>query len=87
MSTVMVVLALIPLIFTLVFHVGAAYMSYQRNHSIGWAILHFFLAVFYYPYYAFTQPSAAPAPAAESSLFSPTVQSAGKRLLKMMKRR
>jgi hypothetical protein len=87
MSTVTMVLALIPLIFALVFHAGAAYMSYQRNQSIGWAILHFVLAVFYYPYYAFTQPSAAAPPAAESSLFSPTAQSAGKRLSKMMKRR
>jgi hypothetical protein len=85
MSTVTMILALIPLIFALVFHAGAAYMSYQRNQSFGWAILHFVLAVFYYPYYAFTQPSAAPP--AESSLFSPGVQSAGKRLSKMMKRR
>jgi membrane protein implicated in regulation of membrane protease activity len=85
MSTVTLALALIPSIFVLVFHAGAAYMSYQRNQSFGWAILHFFLAVFYYPYYAFTQPSAAPP--AESSLFSPSVQTAGKRLSKMMKRR
>ena len=86
MSTVTMILTLIPLIFALVFHAGAAYMSYQRNQSFGWAILHFVLAVFYYPYYAFTQPSAAPPPT-ESGLLSSGLQSAGKRLSKMMKRR
>jgi hypothetical protein len=86
MSTVTLVLALIPLIFTLVFHAGAAYMSYQRNQSVGWAILHFFLAVFYYPYYAFTQPSAAPPPT-ESGLFSSGLQSAGRRMMKSLKKR
>ena len=85
MSTVTLALALIPTIFALVFHAGAAYMSYQRNQSFGWAILHFFLAVFYYPYYAFTQPSAAPP--AESSLFSPGVQSAGRKLMKSLGKR
>lgn len=74
------VLAIIPLIFTIVFHVGAAYLSYQRSQSIGWAILSFFFAVFYYPYYAFTQPSAAPA---QPSIL-PTVQTAGKRMMKAL---
>jgi len=73
-------IAIIPAIFALVFHTGAAYLSYQRNQSFGWAILHFLLAVFYYPYYAFTQPSAASA-STESSIL-PTVQAAGKRLKK-----
>ena len=69
------VLAIIPIIFTLVFHLGAASLSYQRNQSFGWAFLHFFLAVFYYPYYAFSQPSPA------STGF---VQTAGRKLGKMM---
>lgn len=71
-------IALIPTIFTIVFHAGAATLSYRRNQSIGWAIFHFFFAVLYYPYYAFTQGSAAPAPAQPS--FLPTVQTAGRRL-------
>ena len=77
-TTSVMAIAIIPLIFTIIFHAGAAALSYQRNQSMAWAVLHFFLAVFYYPYYAFTQPSAAPAPAQTSIL--PTVQTAGKRL-------
>jgi hypothetical protein len=73
--------ALIPILFTLVFHAGAAYLSYQRNQSMGWAFLHFFLAVFYYPYFAFTQPSS-PAPASIGLL--PTVQTAGRKLRKIV---
>lgn len=82
-SGVFTVLAIVPIIFTLVFHLGAAMLSYQRNQSIGWAFLHFFLAVFYYPYFAFTQPS----PMAESTGLLPTVQSAGRRLLKSFSKR
>jgi hypothetical protein len=70
-------IAIVPIIFTIVFHAGAAYMSYQRNQSIGWAILHFFFAVFYYPYYAFTQTTPA-APASTGLL--PTVQTAGRKM-------
>jgi hypothetical protein len=39
-------------IFTLIFHYGAARLSYMKYQSIGWAILNFFFAVFYYPFYA-----------------------------------
>ncbi len=77
-------LALIPTIFTIVFHAGAAYLSYQRNQSMGWAIFHFFLAVFYYPYYAFTQGSSSAAPASTDSSILPTVQTAGRRLKKLL---
>ena len=78
-------IAIIPAIFTIVFHAGAAYLSYQRNQSMGWAILHFFLAIFYYPYYAFTQGgSSSVTPASTDSSILPTVQSAGRRLKKML---
>lgn len=77
-SSMVGVIALIPAIFALLFHLGAATLSYKRNQSIGWAILHFFFAVFYYPYFAFTQPS--DASAGESSSILPTVQSAGRRI-------
>jgi hypothetical protein len=84
-ATGVTVIALIPALFGLLFHAGAAYMSYQRNQSIGWAILHFFLAVFYYPYYAFTQAGKpVETPMESSSLLSPSVQSAGRRLKKML---
>ena len=45
--------ALIPILFLIAFHVGAGYLSYQKYGSIGWAILDFLFAYFYYPYYAF----------------------------------
>jgi hypothetical protein len=34
------------------FHLGAAYLSYAKYGSIGWAILDFFFATMYYPFYA-----------------------------------
>lgn len=77
-------IAIIPLIFTIIFHAGAAYMSYQRNQSIGWATLHFFFAVFYYPYYAFTQTTPA-APASTGIL--PTMQTAGKKFARALGKR
>ena len=36
----------------LVFSYGAAKLSYDKFGSIGWAVLNFFFASFYYPYYA-----------------------------------
>jgi hypothetical protein len=33
-------------------NLGAASLSYAKYGSIGWAILDFFFAPFYYPYYA-----------------------------------
>jgi hypothetical protein len=80
-TTTITAVAIIPALFALLFHAGAAYMSYQRNQSFGWAILHFFLAVFYYPYFAFTQ---AGKPAEEPPSLLPTVQAAGKRLRKFV---
>jgi len=73
-TATMAVSAIISLLFTLVFLSGAAYLSYQRNQSFLWAVLHFFFAAFYYPYYAFTQPSPLPV---ETSM--PFVQTAGRR--------
>jgi len=40
------------IIFTLLWHAGAASLSYAKYGSIGWAILDFFFATLYYPYYA-----------------------------------
>lgn len=46
-------LAVLPILFLIFFHAGAGYLSYQKFGSMGWAILDFFFAYFYYPYYAF----------------------------------
>lgn len=46
-------LAILPIIFLIVFHAGAAYLSYQKYQSGMWAFVNFLFAYFYYPYYAF----------------------------------
>lgn len=51
--TLLSMFAIIPILFTIFFHLGASFLSYQKYGSVGWAILDFFFAVFYYPYYAF----------------------------------
>ncbi len=40
------------LLFYVVFSYGAAKLSYDKFGSMGWAILDFIFAAFYYPYYA-----------------------------------
>jgi hypothetical protein len=57
---------LIPLLILFLFHLGAAYLSYQKYGSLGWAFFNFIFAYFYYPYYSFflakePAPSALPA--------------------------
>ena len=49
------------LLFAIVFHSGAAYLSYQKYQSGLWALIDFFFAFFYYPYYSFFL-ARAPAP-------------------------
>lgn len=46
-------LMVFPVVFVFLFHLGASFLSYQKYNSIPWAIVDFFFAVFYYPYYAF----------------------------------
>lgn len=52
-SAVLGGLAVLPILFLIVFHAGAAYLSYQKYQSGLWAFLDFIFAYFYYPYYAF----------------------------------
>ena len=59
-------LAILPIVFLIVFHSGAAYLSYQKYQSGLWALLDFIFAYFYYPYYAFFL-SSAPGPAVAPS--------------------
>jgi hypothetical protein len=44
-----VIVGFIPLF---IWHLGAASLSYAKYGSVGWAILDFFFAAFYYPFYA-----------------------------------
>jgi hypothetical protein len=46
-------LAILPIVFLIIFHAGAAYLSYQKYQSGMWAFVDFLFAYFYYPYYAF----------------------------------
>jgi hypothetical protein len=52
MSPLAIVSLVFGIIVGLVWHLGAASLSYAKYGSIGWAILDFFFATFYYPYYA-----------------------------------
>jgi len=52
MSPWAIVSLVFGIIVGLVWHLGAASLSYAKYGSIGWAILDFFFATFYYPYYA-----------------------------------
>lgn len=42
----------LTLIFSILFSYGAAKLSYDTFHSVGWAVLAFIFSGFYYPYYA-----------------------------------
>lgn len=42
----------VGLILTIIFSYGAAKLSYDTFHSVGWAVLAFFFSGIYYPYYA-----------------------------------
>lgn len=46
-------LGLLPILFLIFFHSGAAYLSYQKYGSGLWAFIDFIFAYLYYPYYAF----------------------------------
>jgi hypothetical protein len=48
-----ILVTILSSIVLIAFHVGAAKLSYDKYGSIGWAILDFFFATVYYPYYAF----------------------------------
>lgn len=52
MSTGAIVSIVFVVIWYFVWNLGAASLSYAKYGSIGWAILDFFFAPLYYPYYA-----------------------------------
>jgi hypothetical protein len=39
-------------IYFILFHYGAASLSYAKYHSLPWAFVNFIFAEFYYPFYA-----------------------------------
>lgn len=51
-STLVVVGGVFGSLLLFLWHLGAASLSYAKYGSIGWAILDFFFASIYYPYYA-----------------------------------
>ena len=51
--TMRTVYSVLGVIVGIMFHAGAAKLSYDKYGSIGWAILAFLFGSFYYPYYAF----------------------------------
>ncbi len=50
---VSIFLSILGTVFVFLLHAAAAKLSYDKYQSILWAILDFFFAVFYIPYYAF----------------------------------
>lgn len=62
--TFLLPVTIIGALFLFVFHLGAAMLSYRKFGSAGWAIIDFFFAELYYPYYALfldAAPAAVPA--------------------------
>jgi hypothetical protein len=55
------VYSVIGTIIGILFHAGAAKLSYDKYGSIGWAILAFLFGSIYYPYYAFFVSGSSPA--------------------------
>lgn len=47
------ILSVIGSILLFMYSLGASMLSYAKYKSIGWAVLDFFFASVYYPYYAF----------------------------------
>lgn len=79
-SAVLGGLAILPIVFLIVFHAGAGYLSYQKFGSMGWAALDFLFAYFYYPYYAFFLTSV---PAEQP--FSTTMMGGLRKMMRKMK--
>jgi len=62
MGAVAIAGAVIGTLFAFLWSFGAARLSYLKYGSIGWAILDFFFATFYYPFYAFFLAESSVAP-------------------------
>jgi len=73
-----VFLMIFTIISSILYAAGAARLSYLKYGSIVWAIIDFFFAPFYYPFYALVL--AEPVPASTGALFG-----GGRMVKKMMK--
>ena len=61
MTAGLTIAGIVGTILGILFHAGAAKLSYDRYGSIGWAILAFIFGSVYYPYYAFFVSGSSPA--------------------------
>jgi len=73
-----VLLMIFTIISSILYAAGAARLSYLKYGSIVWAVIDFFFAPFYYPFYALVL--AEPVPASTGALFG-----GGRMAKKMMK--
>jgi len=72
-------------IFLFIFNLGAAYLSYSKYQSIGWAAVDFVFAVLYYPFYAFVlNGTSAAAPMAAAVPAMSPMYGGGKKAMKYL---
>lgn len=64
-----IAMIVINVLLGLVYCYGAARLSYNTFGSMGWAVVAFFLAPIYYPYYAIFVSQPAPPPSVMSDMF------------------
>jgi hypothetical protein len=64
-----IAMLVINVLLALVYCYGAARLSYNTFGSMGWAVVAFFLAPLYYPYYAIFVSQPAPPPSIMSDMF------------------
>ena len=65
-----IAMIVINVLLAVIYCYGAARLSYNTFGSMGWAVVAFFLAPIYYPYYAIFVSQSAPAPAPVMSTVS-----------------
>ena len=64
-----IAMLVINVLIALIYCYGAARLSYNTFGSMGWAVVAFFLAPLYYPYYAIFVSQPAPPPSVMSDMF------------------
>jgi uncharacterized RDD family membrane protein YckC len=63
-----IAMIVINVLLAVIYCYGAARLSYNTFGSMGWAVVAFFLAPLYYPYYAIFVSQAAPPPSPLSAV-------------------
>ncbi len=64
-----IAMIVINVLIGIIYCYGAARLSYNTFGSMGWAVVAFFLAPLYYPYYAIFVSQPAPPPSVMSEMF------------------